>query len=68
MPGAEDSAKKHFARDINLLVKKYRGVNRPFVTLLVEDNGQVTILSNMDKHAEKVSLLSQVSAALKKAQ
>jgi hypothetical protein len=68
LPGSNDSARSEFAKDLNRIVKKFRGVNRPFVTLIVEDNGHVTVLSNMDKHAEKVSLLSQTAASLKKAQ
>ena len=68
LPGSNDSARSEFAKDINRIVKKFRGVSRPFITVLVEDDGKVTILSNMDKHMEKVALLSEVSKSLKGAQ
>lgn len=66
LPGANDSATSEFAKDLNRIVKKFRGVSRPFVTVLVEDDGKVTILSNMDKLAEKISLLTQTAQSMKK--
>ena len=68
LPGSNESVRSEFAKDINRIVKKFRGVSRPFITVLVEDDGKVTILSNMDKHMEKVALLSEVSKSLKGAQ
>lgn len=65
LPGTNDSARSEFAKDLNRIVKKFRGKSRPFITVLVEEGGEVTILSNMDKHAEKVSLLAQTATALK---
>lgn len=68
LPGSNDSARSEFAKDLNRIVKKFRGVSRPFITVLVEDDGKVTILSNMDKHMEKVALLTETAKALKGAQ
>lgn len=65
LPGSADPARSEFAKDINRIVKKFRGTSRPFITLLVEAGGEVTVLSNMDKHAEKVDLLTQVANKLR---
>jgi len=65
IPGSNDSARSEFAKDLNRIVKKFRGVSRPFIMLVVEAGGEVTVLSNMDKHAEKVDLLKQTSDGLR---
>ncbi len=65
VPG-ESLQKGAFARDLNRVVKEHRnGVNRPFVTLVIEPNGTATILSNMDKQTERIRLLSEVVAGLR---
>lgn len=68
LPGSNDSARSEFAKDLNRIVKKFRGVSRPFITLVVEDNGHVSVLSNMDRHMEKVALLTETAKSLKGAQ
>lgn len=65
LPGSGDSARSEFAKDLNRIVKKFRGVSRPFITVLVEAGGEVTVLSNMDKQAEKIDLLTQVANRLR---
>jgi hypothetical protein len=53
-----------FAKAINRVVKEFRGKNRPFLSLVVEDDGQVTVLSNMDNFGERIRLLEQTTIAL----
>lgn len=57
--------KGEFAKAINRVVKQFRGKSRPFVTLMVEESGEVTILSNMDHHTEKTSLILQVGEKMR---
>lgn len=54
----------HFAKEMNRVVKQHRGKNRPFLTIVVEDDGNATVLSNMDNFSERIKLLEQTAAGL----
>lgn len=57
--------KGEMAKDANRVVKKHRGVSRPFIMLVHEAGGEVTILSNMDRQHERIDMLVQVANKLK---
>lgn len=53
-----------FAKAINKIVKQFRNKNRPFITLVVEEDGNCTVLSNMDHSHERIKLLEQTCLGL----
>jgi hypothetical protein len=64
LPGVNNGPGE-FAKAINRVVKQFRGKSRPFLTLMVEENGNVTVLSNMDVHSERIKLLKEVHDKLR---
>lgn len=54
------------AVDVNRVVKQHRGKSLPFVTLVVEENGEVSLVSNMDVRSEQIQLLFETAVALRK--
>lgn len=64
LPGVNTGGANAFAKALNRVVKEFRGASRPFLTLVVETDGKVSVLSNMDKHPERIDLLRQVTQKL----
>lgn len=64
LPGVNNGPGE-MAKAINRVVKQFRGKSRPFLTLLIEENGNVTVLSNMDVHPERIKLLKEVHDKLR---
>lgn len=58
-------ARGQFAKDVNRVVKMHRGKSRPFLTIVIEESGDATVLSNMDVHGERLRLLEQVFKKLR---
>lgn len=59
------SSEQDIAKAMNTVVKQFRGKSRPFITLIVEDNGAVSVVSNMDVYSQRVSLLKGTADALR---
>lgn len=55
-------------RLLNTAVKQNYQVSRPFITIVIEQDGNATVHSNMDVAAERVSLLEQTVTSLKSLQ
>jgi hypothetical protein len=62
--GAAIEGQGAFAKDVNRVVKQHRGKNRPFLIIVVEDDGNATVLSNMDNFAQRIQLLEQTAVGL----
>jgi heat shock protein HspQ len=54
----------NLARDLNRVIKQHRNKNRPFLMLIVEDNGTASVISNMDNERERLQLLKQTIMGL----
>jgi heat shock protein HspQ len=54
----------NLARELNRVVKKHRNKNRPFLMLIVEDNGTASVVSNMTNEGERLQLLKQTIMGL----
>jgi hypothetical protein len=50
---------------VNRVVKEQRGKSRPFILVMVEEDGMVTVASNMTNHNEASVLLSEMGAKLR---
>jgi hypothetical protein len=52
-------------RLLNRAVKEHYQTNRPFITIVIEQDGNASVHSNMDVNDQRVSLLEQCAASLK---
>lgn len=50
---------------LNRAIKQHFQVNRPFITIVIEADGNASVHSNMDNAEQRVSLLEQCAASLK---
>jgi hypothetical protein len=50
---------------LNRAVKEHYQTNRPFITIVVEQDGNASVHSNMDINDQRISLLEQCAASLK---
>ncbi len=46
-------------------VKQHYDTNRPFIMVVIEQNGNASVHSNMDINDQRISLLEQTAASLK---
>lgn len=46
-------------------MKQVLGANRPFVCIVIEQDGNASVHSNMDYAQERIALLEQTTASLK---
>lgn len=50
---------------VNRAVKEHYQTNRPFIMVVIEQNGNASVHSNMDINDQRISLLEQTAASLK---
>ena len=50
---------------LNRAVKEHYQTNRPFITIVIEQDGNASVHSNMDVNDQRISLLEQCAASLK---
>lgn len=57
-----------FMRLVNTAVKQYFQTSRPFIVVVIEQDGNASVHSNMDVAAQRVDLLEQTVRSLKSMQ
>lgn len=54
-----------FMRLVNTAVKQHYQTSRPFITIVVEQDGNASVHSNMDNAEQRVKLMEECAASLK---